>query len=200
MVATGWECKLRLSNAGLACANPAYISSGRGHELRYVNGTFEHCLRDAGLLFIDVHHHKNDALCNVWFIRLFGRIGGCPEKPTGKAAAGRADKDHASRRSDRINAGGSKSAQADQQTSRRAKGGTARTAQGSADFVIVRSDDADLFVRNSCRLKRGNGAPRLVVGIEKLADCSHLTAHSTDVARRSFRSGGLLLPPVRVTE
>ncbi|UVC12803.1 hypothetical protein [Mesorhizobium onobrychidis] len=78
-----------------------------------MNGIFEHCLRGIGLLFIDMRHHQNDALYNVRLTRLFGNIGECLEKPTSKAAAGSTDEDHASHRSDRINAGGSKSTQAD---------------------------------------------------------------------------------------
>lgn len=89
------------------------ISAGCGHELRYANGIFQHCLRGIGLLFIDLCHHKNDALFNVRLTRLFGNIGRCLEKPTGKAAAGPTDEDQASHRPDRINAGGFKSTQAD---------------------------------------------------------------------------------------
>ncbi|MER8486027.1 hypothetical protein [Mesorhizobium sp. M1322] len=78
-----------------------------------MNGILKHCLRGIGLVFIDMRHHKNDALYNVRLTRLFGKIGGCLEKPTSKAAAGGTNEDHASRRSNRINAGGSKSTQAD---------------------------------------------------------------------------------------
>lgn len=78
-----------------------------------MNGIFEHGLRGIGLLFIDLRHHKDDALYNIRRTRFLGNIGKCLEKTTSKAAAGSTDEDHASHRSDRINAGGSKSTQAD---------------------------------------------------------------------------------------
>ncbi len=63
------------------------ISPDRGRELRYANRIFQYGLRGIGLIFIDLRHHKNDALFNVRLTRLFGNIGRCLEKPTGKAAA-----------------------------------------------------------------------------------------------------------------
>lgn len=72
-----------------------HISAGCGHELRYANRIFQHCQCGIGLIFIDLRHHKNDALFNVRLTRLSGNIGRCLEKPTSKAskaAAGPTDK------------------------------------------------------------------------------------------------------------
>lgn len=69
-----------------------HISAGCGHELRYANRIFQHCLCGIGLIFIDLRHHENDALFNIRLTRLSGNIGRCLEKPTSKAAAGPTDK------------------------------------------------------------------------------------------------------------
>lgn len=67
------------------------ISAGCGRALRYANRIFQYGQRGIGLLFIDLRHHKNDALFIVRLTRLSGNIGRCLEKPTGKAAAGPTD-------------------------------------------------------------------------------------------------------------
>ncbi|TIM72042.1 MAG: hypothetical protein E5Y58_10460 [Mesorhizobium sp.] len=59
--------------------------------MRYADGIFQQCLCGIGLIFIDLRHHKNDALFNVRLTRLFGNIGRCLEKPTSKTAAGPTD-------------------------------------------------------------------------------------------------------------
>lgn len=76
---------------GQARTNPT-LSAGCGHELRYADGIFQHCLCGIGLIFIDLRHHENDPLFNVRLTRLSGNIGRCLEKPTSKAAAGPTDK------------------------------------------------------------------------------------------------------------
>ncbi|MER9272687.1 hypothetical protein [Mesorhizobium sp. M0643] len=144
-------------------------------------------MRGAGLPFIDASNHQYDTLSDLRLARLLGKIGESSEKHAGKAAPSRTDQGHAGHPR-RINVLSSKSAEAGQQTSRRAKcGASARTSPESAHLifvissnadrfiiVIVRSDDADLAAANPGSLKPGNGTCCLGMGIEQPADRLHL--------------------------
>lgn len=146
-----------------------------GQRLRCLNGSSKHRLCGVGLPFIDVRQHQDHTLFGIPPAWLPAASGRCVEKPAGNAAQGCTDEGRCQQsRADGIDAWDIKGAEAGQQTRRRAKGGTAAwTAQDGADFIMVGSDDADLVARNSCRLKRFDGTRRLVMGIEKSADCSH---------------------------
>ncbi|MER9047268.1 hypothetical protein NKH89_08330 [Mesorhizobium sp. M0923] len=150
-------------------------SSRPGQRLRRLNGSSKHRLCGVGLSFIDMRQHQDHTLCGIRLARLLADTGQCREKSAGNAAQDCTDEGRCQpSRAEGIDAGHIKGAEAGQQTGCRTKDGT-RTwiAQDGADFIIVGSDDADLLASNSCCLKRFDGTRRLVMGIEKSADCSH---------------------------
>ncbi|MER9891317.1 hypothetical protein NKJ40_04325 [Mesorhizobium sp. M0119] len=153
----------------------AESSSRPGQRLRRLNGSPKHRLCGVGLSFIDMRQHQDHTLFGIPLARLLAEFGQFPQKSAGNAAQDCTDERRCQpSRAEGIDAGHVKGAEAGQQTACRAKGGTgAWTAQDGVDFVIVGSDDTDLVAGNSCRLKRFDGTRRLVMGIEKSADCSH---------------------------